>query len=101
MEETDRLINELNLEKAILSFATPFPGTELFRECLENKLIDIGIERGLHNLDNFYFGRGLPFIKPYRLEKQDLVDFRMKIYRRLKMTNQLKALAIDGEEAAP
>lgn len=101
LEETDRLINELNLEKAIISFATPFPGTELFRECLENKLIDIGIERGLHNLDNFYFGRGLPFIKPYRLEKQDLVDFRMKIYRRLKMTNQLKALAIDGEEAAP
>ena len=100
LEETDRLINELNLKRAVISFATPFPGTELFRECVENNLLDIDTKSGIHNLDNFYYGRGLPFIKPYRLEKQDLVDFRMKIYRKLNMAKQLKALAVDSEEEA-
>ena len=97
LEETYNLIKELKLNKDIISCATPFPGTELFGECVENKLLDINNENGLHNLDDFYYGNGTPFIKPYNLGKQDLIDFRLKIYRELNMTKQLDHLALVGD----
>ena len=86
LEETYQLIKELELKQAIISFATPFAGTTLFEECVKNNLIN---PKDIHNQENFYFGNKDPFIKPYNLEKQDLVDFRQKIYSELNMSNYL------------
>ncbi len=58
----------------------------VFDECVKNNLID---PKDIHNQENFYFGNKDPFIKPYALEKQDLIDFRQKIYSELNMTNYL------------
>lgn len=91
LEETYQLIKQLGLKKAVISFATPFPGTELYEECVKNKLIDID-QSQLHNVDKFYYGSDAPFIKPYNLEKQDLIDLRLKVYRELNMTKQLELL---------
>lgn len=92
LDETYELIRNLKLEKAIISFATPFPGTELFRECMEKGLLDISIGEALHNLDNFYYANDMPFIKPHYLEKRDLIEFRLKVYKELNMTRQLEYL---------
>lgn len=91
LKETQSLIKQLKLKKAIVSFATPFPGTELYKECIDNDLLDIAKEN-LHNIDNFYFAHNIPFFKPYNLEIQELVDFRLKVYKELNMRKQLNVL---------
>lgn len=93
LEETYLLIMKLRLPKAILSFATPFPGTELFDECIDNNLLKANYEDGLHNMEDFYYANDSPFIKPYALNKHDLIDFRLKVYRELSMTKELEYLA--------
>jgi len=98
LEETYKLIKDLKLSKAIISFATPFPGTELYRECVDNNLIDVDLGEGLHNINKFFYASNTPFIKPYKLKKQDLIDFRLKIYEELHMDIHLKALELIGEE---
>lgn len=91
LADTYNLIKQLNLRKAIISFATPFPGTRLYDECMANNLIETDKSR-LHNIDTFYFAHNEPFFKPYKLEKQDLIDFRLRVYTELNMTKQLKSL---------
>lgn len=83
LQETYDLIQKLELKRAVISYATPFAGTVLYDECVQKNLID---SKDIHNIENFWFGNKDPFIKPYKLEKQDLVDFRRRIYQELNMT---------------
>jgi len=95
LKETHRLIKQLKLKRAILSFATPFPGTALYQESVENKLLDIDISN-LHNRNSFYYANETPFIKPYDLTKDELIDFRLKVYKELNMDKQLSALKVSS-----
>ena len=92
LEETRQLIKALDLKSAVISFATPFPGTKLYEECISNKLIDLD-RSDLHNVDRFYFANRDPFIKPYGLHKQDIIDFRLKVYEELNLTKYLESLS--------
>jgi len=91
LEETYRLIKKLELKSAVLSFATPFPGTKLYEECVANHLIEMDYSK-FHNFENLYYAHKDPFIKPYKLDKKDLVDFRLKVYKELNLTRYLKNL---------
>jgi magnesium-protoporphyrin IX monomethyl ester (oxidative) cyclase len=91
LDETYQLIKQLKLKKAIISFATPFPGTKLYDECAANKLIEMDLNN-FHDIDNLCYTNKMPFIKPYNLEKQDLINFRFKVYKELNMQKQLDML---------
>ena len=88
LQQTAQLIEDLGLKRCILSFATPFPGTKLFRECVENGLIDMDLHK-LHRVEKFVFISEYPMIKPYRLSRDEIVDFRNGIYRKLNMLDYL------------
>ena len=60
-----------------MNYAVPYPGTKLFQECYDNKLIE-GDCTEFMNIANFSHESEVPFIKPYKLERQDLIDFRKK-----------------------
>lgn len=82
LSETWRLITTFPLDNFSVFFATPFPGTRLFEQCLREKLF----------IDDFFYDprllatqvnvgqmvKGLPFIKPYRLDPARLVEFRQR-----------------------
>ncbi|KAF0135261.1 MAG: radical SAM domain-containing protein [Candidatus Saganbacteria bacterium] len=87
LQETYELIKQLELKRAVISFATPFPGTKLYDECVANNLLIID-QANLHNTGSFYYANDTPFIKPYKLEKQDIIDFRLKVYEELGMLKE-------------
>ena len=91
LAETYQLIKQLELKSAMISFAVPYPKTQLFEQCVKNNLIDRDLALN-HNFKKFYFFNDTPFFKPYDLEKQDLIDFRLKVYKELNMTKHLKLL---------
>jgi anaerobic magnesium-protoporphyrin IX monomethyl ester cyclase len=92
LEETYQLIKQLELKNAVISFATPFPGTQLYNECVANNLIEIDHEN-MHNYGQFYYANEEPFIKPHNLEKEDLVNFRLKVYTELHIKRSLEPLS--------
>lgn len=82
LRETYDLISTLGIKKCVISFATPFPGTKLYQECISCNLLDDTFGQ-IHRFDRFYFAHDTPFIKPYNLEKSDLINFRSKVYQEL------------------
>jgi len=77
LDETYNLIKELGIDKFSMNYAVPYPGTKLFHECKDNKLIELSTAVFL-NIPNLSHHTKVPFIKPYKLEKEDLIDFREK-----------------------
>jgi len=78
----------LELKKVNISFATPYPGTKMYEECVENHLIEKKTTALLSN-EALYYNSDTPHFKPYQLEKQDLIDFRMRVYQELDMQDYL------------
>ncbi|MFH1288887.1 MAG: radical SAM protein [bacterium] len=82
LNETYLLIDKLGVHKFSMNYAVPYLGTKLFQECYDNKLIE-GDALDFINIANFSHESEAPFIKPYELGKQDLIDFRKKIIKEL------------------
>ncbi|MDD5015775.1 MAG: radical SAM protein [Atribacterota bacterium] len=79
LEETYKMIKELPLDKYQLSFATAYPGTELFDYCIKNKLIEYRLEDYM-DIEDLQFRSNKPHFKPHNLELEDLIEFQIKGY---------------------
>lgn len=90
LEETRKIINDLGLKKVAIGYAIPYPGTELFAEALENKLLTVSPEILLEYpyLFNHY---DKPLIKPYNVNAEDLIRFRQEVYAEVNKRNNYKA----------
>ena len=88
LQESWDMINELYIDDVSIHFATPFPGTSLYDEVMQNDLLVIPPQDAFF-ADNFQQSSDQPFIKPYNLETDDLIQFKRKVedlfhYRREK-----------------
>ncbi len=81
-EETLRaswdMMEELYIDDVSIHFATPFPGTALYEEVIQNNLLDIPL-RDVFFADDFQQSSDRPFIKPYHLEIDDLIKFKNRV----------------------
>lgn len=77
LNETHEMIKNINVHQLSIFNIVPFPGTVLFEQCKNERLISVPIE-GLHNLGTFtnYNESDAPYIKPYNLEIEELFNFR-------------------------
>jgi len=73
------------IDQVSVFFLVPFPGTKIFEDCVKENLLNIPMQEML-NLETFsnFNESDEPFIKPYDLEKKDLMDFREKAYSLIK-----------------
>ncbi|MBT4135848.1 B12-binding domain-containing radical SAM protein [archaeon] len=82
LEENYKMIEKIvpTISQVSVFNLVPFPGTKIFEDCMENGLLTFPREE-LHNLKTFsnYNESDEPFIKPYKLEKKDLMDFRERV----------------------
>ena len=88
--ETYQLIQQLKLTRMNIRFATPYPGTVMYKECVDNRLIEKSAT--LLSNENFYYNSESPHFKSYKLEKHDLIDFRHKLYKEMGMQYYLKIM---------
>lgn len=81
LNETYEMIKRISVHQISIFNVIPFPGTPLFEQCKNENLIKLPLDN-LHNLDTFanYNESDVPLIKPYKLEVEDLIDFRKKAY---------------------
>lgn len=81
LNETYEMIKRILVQQISIFSVIPFPGTALFEQCKNENLINLPLNN-LHNLDAFanYNESDTPFIKPYKLAVEDLIEFRKKAY---------------------
>jgi anaerobic magnesium-protoporphyrin IX monomethyl ester cyclase len=80
LDETYELIEQLDLDSYKMSVATPFPGTNLFKQCQEDNLFVKKHDRDLLWRDSTWFQRILNedhpfFFKPYNMEIPELEEY--------------------------
>ncbi len=85
--DTYKMVEKLSdrIDSMSLFYAVPFPGTKLFNQCKQEKLIVID-DNNLYNNMTFsnYNDSDVPMIKPYGLELNELKNMRRRIYSLLK-----------------
>ena len=77
LEETYNLITKLYLDKYAISYATPFPGTELFNYCQKNKLLPFSFEEYI-DVDDLQGRSDRPHFKPHNITIDELIEFKQK-----------------------
>lgn len=77
LEASWNLINELFIDDVSIHFATPFPGTALYKEVVENNLLEMPLDDVLF-ADDFQQSSDRPLIKPYKLKTSELIDFKSR-----------------------
>ncbi len=87
LEDTYEMIKRIApaIDQVSVFFLVPFPGTKIFEDCVKENLLNIPMQE-MVNLETFsnFNESDEPFIKPYDLEKKDLMDFREKAYSLIK-----------------
>jgi len=73
--DTFDLIRDIPFDDVTFTFATPFPGTELFDYCLEHDLFLYDVD-DIVNIADYQQGSHYPHIKPHDLTVEELVDFK-------------------------
>ncbi len=89
LEETRNIIRKLGLRKVGMGFAIPYHGTQLYSEVIQNNLLTIPKEKLLEHPELFNYSEK-PFIKPYKLEIEDLTQFRKEVYEEVNIKNRYK-----------
>ncbi|UCE36107.1 MAG: B12-binding domain-containing radical SAM protein [Thermoplasmata archaeon] len=79
LAETYKMIQQIDVDKIQLQHIVPFPGTDVYDQALRDNLL-VGIEpENLYKSDDLYFkNRNRFFIKPYKLDLEELHEFRAK-----------------------
>lgn len=93
LDETFRMIRDIDVNRVYIQNAVPFPGTKLFEQAVRDKLlIDVDTNE-MYKSDAFYITNySRYFIKPYRLPVDELSLFRKKCVQWLdSKTSQAKA----------
>ena len=86
--ETFQLITSFPLDNYSLFYPIPFPGTKLFKQCLEDKLFvqdhfyDVNMLVSQTNVGQMVTGD--PFVQPYNLSIEKLIAFKEKGLKYLK-----------------
>ncbi len=88
LNDTYKLITSFPLDNFSLFYAIPFPGTRLYNQCLQEKLFT---EKYFYDTDQLFkqvdvgqMVKGLPNIKPYKLELSQIIKFKEKALNYLK-----------------
>lgn len=79
LQDTYRLLETLNIDKVGIYYATPYPGTKLYRQCLEEGRLAVTPDM-LWSLEDFYESADKPYFKPDALTTEELMEFRKKAY---------------------
>jgi anaerobic magnesium-protoporphyrin IX monomethyl ester cyclase len=77
LEDTFYIIRKLPLDKYALSYATPYPGTELFKFCAINNLLKFEVDEYV-DIEDLQGRSDMPHFKPFNLSIADLVEFKQK-----------------------
>lgn len=77
LENTIKMVKELPLNGLSIFFATPFPGTKLFKWVIDNKMIDDKVLNNIIKGNFILFNR--PVIKLDDLSSNDLIKYKKKI----------------------
>ncbi len=83
LEATFKIITELPLDHFQINWATPYPGTELFRYCMEHKLL-AGKPEDYMTSEHLHYNTVKPHFKPHDLTIEELVAFKDKCFDYLK-----------------
>jgi radical SAM superfamily enzyme YgiQ (UPF0313 family) len=82
LEETYQLITSFPLDNYSVFYATPFPGTRLYDQCLKDRLFIeeyfYDVDSLLNQVDVGQMVKGLPFVRPYVLDPSKLIAFKNK-----------------------
>jgi radical SAM superfamily enzyme YgiQ (UPF0313 family) len=80
IQETYDMVEELGLAETYVTNLLPFPGTRVFAQAMQDKLLvdDINVQdlwrtTGFHYTDNKRF-----YLKPYKMDLDDLAHWRDK-----------------------
>ena len=71
------MLKEIYIDDVSIHFATPFPGTPLYKEVVQNDLLVVP-QQDAFFADDFQQSSDTPFIKLYNLETDKLIDFKHK-----------------------
>jgi len=83
LDETYNIITRLPLDHFQINWATPYPGTELFRYCMEHKLLG-GKPEDYMTSEHLHYNTTAPHFKPHDLTVEELVAFKDKCFAYLK-----------------
>jgi len=79
LEETYRMIKEIDVDRVYIHNVVPYPGTKLFEQALrDNLFVDISVDNLYKSPDLYVANWKRIFIKPYNLSLDDLRKFRFK-----------------------
>lgn len=73
-----KFANSIPLDKIALFFATPFPGTELYEQCLKNKYISEDYHQQITHKSFILFDK--PLIETPLMSKEELLKARRKFF---------------------
>jgi magnesium-protoporphyrin IX monomethyl ester (oxidative) cyclase len=81
LEASCELIANLDTDDITLSIATPYPGTELYHQCVREKLFAHEVEKEKLWMADWYThaNTNMFVIKPYELDMKTLGDYRDRI----------------------
>ncbi len=84
LEETYRMIEQIQVDKTIVMNLVPFPGTETYRQAVrDNLLVGVSQEDLYLSNDRYFTNYDQIFLKPYALELEDIRSFRERCNRLL------------------
>lgn len=88
LEETYRMIENINVNKPIVTTVVPFPRTQLFEQCHRDNLFVDNLDLGtLWKQDLFFYtGNKRFFIKPYGMTLEELSEYRQKFDKLVERT---------------
>lgn len=79
LTDTYNMIKDIDVNKVILMNIVPFPGTAVFKQAVRDNLLTDTDTENLYLAGERYFTNYRKFfIKPYKLDLKDLLEFRIK-----------------------
>ena len=79
LDETYKVIQALPLDYFQINWATPYPGTELFRYCVDHDLL-LGKAEDYMATEHLHYNTTHPHFKPHALSTAELVAFKSKCF---------------------
>ena len=89
LQETYDLIKKYNFKKVAIGFAVPYPGTMLYMQTIKENLLTVNSE-DLYKFPALYNFSSKPIIKPYKIDTERLIEFRIKVYEEFNKKNNQK-----------
>jgi magnesium-protoporphyrin IX monomethyl ester (oxidative) cyclase len=82
--DTYNMVREIHVDKVLLMNIVPFPCTKLYEQAKrDNLLTDPDTENAYRAADRYFMNTQKFFIKPYKMELSELLEFRNKFEKML------------------